>query len=727
MFFLDIPPAPTAEVPVLVAHSDYRVNGDVVMQDLTPRILTRLGIDNSPTDAHNNHFHVYLNPPEMMPIGGYAQPKLLQAVQAFSSFGNLTPLSESSPISGETEMFMSLFVPALPPMQEVATTPPAIIQIASNAAKPDMVFDGGCLVAQTLDNPIEPGVGEPGDFSPADAVYGYYNNVRHIELNIAKAKVSIVNGAQHGTLVQLSSDEAKKLGVGTESGPLYRYRPNSGYIGSDDATLLIELDGKSYKIHTKFYVVEKVNDNNFYGQGTPATLCADSQPKRVATLTFNQDINLAQWGDIVQEIATSAGGMEFNQYIATASGVTLNFANLPGGAIGQTVGEGINANITLDTTAAGYNWFIDPTPADNSEYLPTSNPDEWVAKAGSAAAGKMDMLSVLLHEYGHALGINHSADPNDYMGTTLTPGVRRLPSADEMALMQQLVAQAKDGLASNNTQDNAPTFPTAPLGTSFIGFLGLLRSSRYGGLSIVPDPSTLVTQYDWAANATLTNGSLDSASGWSTQGSVDIGNGVATMNEVSTSQTRLSQVFILNEQDRYLSFTLSGAALDNLTGAPDDAFEVALLDANTGASVLGSDGLTRTDAFLNLQGDGTQHTSDCVTCINNADGSRTYRVDLSGVAKNTAVNLSFDLIGFGQNNSHVTVRDVRLSGLPQLHDDTATLAEDNLLTFDPYAQADNQLRPLLASHIVDTPTHGAVAVLPRHASGLHFTSPIRLN
>jgi hypothetical protein len=37
MFFLDIPPAPTFEVPVLVAQADYRVNGDVVMQDLTPR------------------------------------------------------------------------------------------------------------------------------------------------------------------------------------------------------------------------------------------------------------------------------------------------------------------------------------------------------------------------------------------------------------------------------------------------------------------------------------------------------------------------------------------------------------------------------------------------------------------------------------------------------------------------------------------------------------------
>jgi len=90
----------------------------------------------------------------------------------------------------------------------------------------------------------------------------------------------------------------------------------------------------------------------------------------------------------------------------------------------------------------------------------------------------------------------------------------------------------------------------------------------------------------------LTNGSLNSGAGWSTQGGVEIGNGAATLSEVSGSQTRLSQAFLLNPTDRFLSFTLAGTALDDLTGAPDDAFEVALLDANSGASLLGSNGLT---------------------------------------------------------------------------------------------------------------------------------------
>jgi len=70
--------------------------------------------------------------------------------------------------------------------------------------------------------------------------------------------------------------------------------------------------------------------------------------------------------------------------------------------------------------------------------------------------------------------------------------------------------------------------------------------------------------------------------------------------------------------------------------------------------------LSRTDALFNLQANGTERTSQGITRTDNADGSRTYLVDLSGIAADTAVNLSFDLIGFGGNGSQVTINDARL-------------------------------------------------------------------
>jgi len=77
------------------------------------------------------------------------------------------------------------------------------------------------------------------------------------------------------------------------------------------------------------------------------------------------------------------------------------------------------------------------------------------------------------------------------------------------------------------------------------------------------------TQYAVAANATFTN--LATPAGLNSLDSVGIVSGTATLSKASTSHIRLSQVFRPGVRDRYLSFTLSGAALDDLNGAPDDA------------------------------------------------------------------------------------------------------------------------------------------------------------
>ncbi|MBK7052952.1 MAG: tandem-95 repeat protein [Rhodoferax sp.] len=439
-----------------------------------------------------------------------------------------------------------------------------------------------------------------------------------------------------------------------------------------------------------------------------------------------------------QDYAAWQRASTLSTVLSDASQSITGFQDLAGSAVGNSAGEGSNAAITLDFIAAGHGWYVDPTPLDNTDdYLPTSNPNVWQAKAGTDAAGKMDMLSVLLHEYGHALGLVHSADGRDFMATTLQPGERRLPSSEELTLMSQLVAQLKADSSATPTDPanpDAPSSPTAPLpGLPFAGLglfaLGRLRSDRYGIQTLfAPNGSVLaaVPQYEVAANTTLTNGqfntsngSLNSAQGWATEGSVAIEAGAATLNESATQQTRLNQVFIVGPQDRYLSFTLSNLALIEAATGPDDAFEVALLNANTGASLSAqtSDiGLTHTDALLNLQASGAELAASGVTHVTNADGSRTYLVDLAGIAAGTAVNLSFDLIGFGSTapnlGSHATVSNVRLMGMAQTRDDSISTFEDTVARIIALANDIDANQAGMAPVIVAAPQHGLVVVNP---------------
>jgi hypothetical protein len=78
--------------------------------------------------------------------------------------------------------------------------------------------------------------------------------------------------------------------------------------------------------------------------------------------------------------------------------------------------------VTIDPTAAGYGWFVDATPAADSEFLATP---------GSPAYGRMDLLTVVEHELGHVLGLQHSPIPGDVMDESLPTGVRRQPHAFE--------------------------------------------------------------------------------------------------------------------------------------------------------------------------------------------------------------------------------------------------------------------------------------------------------
>ncbi|MEZ6088492.1 MAG: FG-GAP-like repeat-containing protein [Pirellulaceae bacterium] len=88
---------------------------------------------------------------------------------------------------------------------------------------------------------------------------------------------------------------------------------------------------------------------------------------------------------------------------------------------GDTLGLGEIDTIMIDVDAAGFGWFIDATPEESSEFN---------AFYFSDAAVTMDLLSLILHEQGHILGLPESS--SELMMERLAVGTRRMPSSADV-------------------------------------------------------------------------------------------------------------------------------------------------------------------------------------------------------------------------------------------------------------------------------------------------------
>jgi hypothetical protein len=93
---------------------------------------------------------------------------------------------------------------------------------------------------------------------------------------------------------------------------------------------------------------------------------------------------------------------------------------------GAALAYGEPSSIILDADAAGHGWYVDPSPADSLEFSAARRDGVTLRASGtSAAAGRMDLLTVIMHELGHSIGLDHD-DARKYavMREELAPGTR---------------------------------------------------------------------------------------------------------------------------------------------------------------------------------------------------------------------------------------------------------------------------------------------------------------
>jgi hypothetical protein len=152
-------------------------------------------------------------------------------------------------------------------------------------------------------------------------------------------------------------------------------------------------------------------------------LNAAGAPKEDLDTLALSDEALAPIVEFAAQLWTMTGLVDAADLLALDT-VTFEITDFQGTTLGLATADAIY----IDVDGAGYGWFIDPTPADSSEYA--IDGDRLVALPSSEAHGRMDLLTVVLHEMGHALGFDHQDDA--LMEETLEAGERVLiPTSEE--------------------------------------------------------------------------------------------------------------------------------------------------------------------------------------------------------------------------------------------------------------------------------------------------------
>jgi Ca2+-binding RTX toxin-like protein/Ca2+-binding EF-hand superfamily protein len=303
-------------------------------------------------------------------------------------------------------------------------------QASDNSGPESSIFDG--VVAEDL-APVT------GDSSAGDAQNAAPVSTQNEETQEAPA-------AGHTSQGTIAAPETETTGVRETASPYTNFSttesittlrsaqgPPANNVDSQslviDSNLSNSGDGNSLPVSTS------LNSSNPTGDGSADYLLSAGTPANSSSQTLDPSKLEAIVAYAIQRCRDSGllplGATDLD---------TIKFAivDLTGSELGQTLG----GTIQIDSTAAGFGWFVDSTPEDNNEFGGTLDGSSLEANAGGEAEGRIDLLTVVLHELGHVAGFSHDS------GLELMEPV--LPAGERVLL-------ADSGVTANQTPDQPST------------------------------------------------------------------------------------------------------------------------------------------------------------------------------------------------------------------------------------------------------------------------------
>jgi predicted chitinase len=320
-------------------------------------LLSSLGIKSQQAKGYNTQFGITLSKrtpiaitPENLTIDA---DSLAQATTPQSSLQNQE--SVNSDINPEDCDVLFMSSPTVPPQQA-----PIISTLKSSAASSSGLF-GKVGVCSLI-----PAAGDISSFGrlslyPLSANV-YANNIFSVKPppdgysahDYEGAKVTLLKGPNHGTL---------------DSSDIYAYSPNQGYVGNDQVTYLVDIEG--YKIQVTFFLkvihsdikeaptssVNGLSNSEMYSKATDYSLKFFN--------TFKNRCPDPNWWQIAT--SNNSNGQPSAQTTGNnTSGISVTFGNLGSSVVGQESNSNGHTQITLDRSAGGYGWFIRRPPAFSS-------------------------------------------------------------------------------------------------------------------------------------------------------------------------------------------------------------------------------------------------------------------------------------------------------------------------------------------------------------------------